>query len=180
MNSITKSIADNRNLFEKIAEKQANAVSTNKRFIKYTILNYKKMLDEMCEFIDGYVSYKGNDGETYKGKVLSTTVHFYEQFLDLTQMQTISKDYLEGSKRLQKLIDQYSAQDYKDDKELKSLIALTEKQYLKIMKVHKDDMQIYLWLTSKDCKHGRTTLSPTVMSAYKNEKTPVIHEKQIK
>ena len=89
------------------------------------ILNYKKMLDEMCAFIDGYVSYKDKDGKTYRGKVLSTTVHFYEQMFinggvnyridfDLTQMGDIISDYLSGTQKLQKLLDTYSAEDFKN------------------------------------------------------------------
>lgn len=188
MNKIADAISDNKNLFEEVARRQASAISTNKRYTKYTILNYKKMLDEMCEFIDGYVSYKDKDGETYRGKVLSTTVHFYEQMFinggkayrmdfDITQMNDITSDYLKGSQRLQKLIETYSSDAYKDDKELVSLVALTEKQYLKLMKVYKDDMQIYLYLVSKDAKHLRKQLTDRLMNDYKNKSTPVIHEK---
>ena len=186
MNKITSAISADKNLFEKVASQ--HSVSTNKRFQRYTILNYKKMLDEMCEFIDGYVSYKGKDGETYKGKVLSTTVHFYERMFtdqkeyridfDLTQMSTITEDFLKGSKRLQQLVDEYSAEQYKSDKELKSLIALTENQFMKVNKVHSDDMKIYLYLTSKDSKIAKYTPPSSVMSAFKNKSTPVIHEKK--
>lgn len=185
---IASAIDSNRNLFEEVARKQSMSVSTNKRFTKYTILNYKKILDEMCAFIDGYVSYKDSDGQTYRGKVLSTTVHFYEQMFvnggkayrvdfDLTQMEDIIKDYLEGSKRLQSLIDKYLDEKYKDDKELSSLIALTEKQYMKLMKVHKDDIEIYLWLLNRDNKYFRKTISNSLMSSYKDDNAPVIHVK---
>ena len=186
MNKITSAISADKNLFEKVASQ--HSVSTNKRFQRYTILNYKKMLDEMCEFIDGYVSYKGKDGETYKGKVLTTTVHFYERMFtdqkeyridfDLTQMSTITEDFLKGSKRLQQLVDEYSAEQYKSDKELKSLIALTENQFMKVNKVHSDDMKIYLYLTSKDSKIAKYTPPSSVISAFKNKSTPVIHEKK--
>lgn len=188
-NKVTAAIEENRNLFEDVAKAQASSISTNKRYVKYTILNYKKMLDELCEFIEGYVSYKDKDGETYKGKVLSTTVHFYEKMFqnggkeyrvdfDLTQMQDISKNYLKGSQRLQKLIDEYKQKNYQDNRELKSLIGLTENQYIKIMKVHKDDMKIYLWLLYKDAPHFRKSISSSLLAAYKNKSTPVIHEKE--
>ena len=68
MSKIQSLISDNRNLFERVASQ--HSVSINNRYQKYTILNYKKILDELCEFIKGYVSYKGEDGETYRGKVL--------------------------------------------------------------------------------------------------------------
>lgn len=186
MNKIAMAISSNKNLFEQIASQRS--VSTGKRYQKYTILNYKKMLDEMCEFIDGYVSYKGKDGETYKGKVLSTTVHFYEQMFtdhkeyridfDLTQMSTITEDFLKGSKRLQQLVDEYSKDEYKSDKELKSLLALTENQFMKVNKVHSDDMKIYLYLTTRDSRIGKYKPSSSVISAFKNQSTPVIHEKK--
>jgi len=186
MNKIQSLISDNRNLFERVASQ--HSVSINNRYQKYTILNYKKILDELCEFIKGYVSYKGEDGETYRGKVLSTTVHFYEQMFtdkkayrvnfDLTDMNGITEDFLKGSKELQSLINTYSAEEHDDDKELKSLISLTENQYAKVMKVHKDDMQIYIWLTTRDNRVGRANITPTLLSAFKDQSTPVIHEKK--
>ena len=51
---------------------------------------------------------------------------------------------------------------------------MTDNQYRKLMKVYKDDSQIYLYLLTRNSRFSKT-ISPELYSAFENKDTPVIH-----
>ena len=57
-----------------------------------------------------------------------------------------------------------------------ALIRLTNNQYKKLAKVCRDDMKIYLWLTTSGSKFFAYHLDETTRSAYSDKKAPVMHK----
>lgn len=173
-----------RNLFEDVAKDYTNMKDSDD--VEYTILDYEKILSEMCDFIEGYVDYKKKGDNKYAGKILSTTINFYNtMFTDtkkyrhvivLSDMKEITKTFLSLTNRLQKLIEDLS--DASDtDRELYQLLKLSDNQYKKISKVYKDDLNIFLWLNLSNSKVYNNRPSLDIISAFHDESTPVIHRK---
>jgi len=170
-------VKDNKDLFEQIVvnDERKNYNDGN----VYSILDYKRILGLMKEYLAGYIAYKSKKEDTYEStKVLEKTKKFYDSIFTedgyrrkfkLPEMVDINKDYLILSNELRQLID--TAQKEKDqDRELTTFLQLTENQYKKLSKVYKDDMNIWLWLSYlKDC-------SEDLKKAFRDKGTPVIHK----
>lgn len=179
-----KCVEANKNLFEDVAKGYINAKDLYRS--QYTILNYNMILDQMIEFIEGYTEYAKNGDDKYRGKVLTISRNFYDRMftdkkkyrktINIEQFRDINKSYLEKTKTLQTIIE-----GYLDDKsisgEMNSLIMLTNNQYKKLAKVMRDDMKIYLWLTTSGSKFFAYHLDNSTRSEYTNKNSPVIHKK---
>ena len=172
----------NRNLFEEVSKKYKNMKNIHN--VEYTILNYEKILSEMCDFVEGYITYSTKEDKKYKDKVLSITKNFYNtMFTDpkyrkrivLEDFVDISKSFLEGTKKLQTIMESCLESEYVSY-EMKSLITMTDNQYKKVSKVYKDDMNIYLWLNSYDSKFFKHCISDSTRRAFADRKTPVMHK----
>ena len=147
--STRKCVESNKSLFEDVANGFVDAKDMFQ--VKYEMLNYPLILDEMIQFVDGYVEYAKDNNKRYEGKVLTISRNFYDSMfrdkkkyrkkIDLSEFKDINRQYLEKTKQLQTVIEKY-INDNKDGKisnELNSLIILTNNQYKKIAKVHKSD-----------------------------------------
>ena len=152
--------------------------------VQYTILDYEKILDQMIEFIDGYKQYSGGDDHKYEGKVLTISRNFYDRMftdkkyrrkINLEQYKDISANYLRRTRELQGIIESYLS-DKSISGEMDSLIRLTDNQYKKLSKVVRDDMKIYLWLTTSNSKHFAYHLDDTTRKQFTNPKAPVMHK----
>lgn len=177
-----KCVANNKNLFEDVAKSFVNAKDIYKT--QYTILDYDMILDQMIEFIDGYKQYEASDNKKFEGKVLKISQNFYDKmFIDkkyrktinLEQYKDINKSYLKKTKELQTIIETY-IKDKSISGEMNSLIRLTNNQYKKLAKVCRDDMKIYLWLTTSNSKFFAYHLDEATRSAYANKTAPVMHK----
>ena len=179
--STRKCVENNRNLFEDVAKGFVNAKDMYRT--EYSILNYEMILDQMIQFIDGYVEYANDNTKQYEGKVLAVTRNFfnsmfidkkkYRKKINLDEFVEINKRYLEKTKQLQSIIERY-LKDGSISRELDSLLRLTDNQYKKIAKVYRDDMKIYLWLTSSNSKFfayhlDESTRSPVMHKVDKND-----------
>lgn len=169
-----KFVLDEKELFEEV--QKANSKSHGSG-AEYTILNYKKILDDMCEYLEGYLEYAEKDGKKYSSKVLATTAKFYDAIFDskkyrrtitFSDMSDVTHDYLESTKKLQDLLVKI---DEDDHTELHAMFVMTNNQYNKIARVFKDDMMIYLWLTTG------YNISSDLRQKYLNKDTPVMHRK---
>lgn len=178
-----KCIEDNRNLFEDVAKAHVDAIDMYK--VEYSMLDYEKILDQLIEYINGYLSYSSTDNKQYEGKVLTVTMNFYNTMftdkkyrrkMELWQMKEIGKKYLEKTKQLQTLMERYLNSDKEISAELNSLLRMTDNQYKKISKVFKDDMKIYLWLSSSNSKYFTYNISETLRSQFVDKRTPVMHK----
>lgn len=170
-------VRDNKNLFEQIIvnDERKNYNDSN----VYTILDYKRILSLMKEYLSGYIAYKSKKEDTYESaKVLDKTKKFYDSIfteagyrrkLKLPEMVDINKDYLQLSNELRQIIDM-TKNDKDQDRELTTFLQLTENQYKKLAKVYKDDMNLWLWLSYlKDC-------SEDLKRSFRDKGTPVIHK----
>lgn len=175
--SIPELISDNKSLFEDVN----NAFDTNTDKADYTILNYNKILSDMCDYLEGYFKYKENGEEQYADKLLSSTHRFYDDMFTkveyrmpfhLNDMKGINEEFLVNTKKLQSLLE--SDDDEKSIEE-NSMIKMTDNQFRKLMKVYKDDAQIYLYLATRNGRFSKP-INAQLYSAFEDESTPVIHK----
>lgn len=173
-------VKTNKDMFEQVASNYENTTEIHR--VPYSMLDYEKILTDICDFIEGYVEYKEKGDETYAGRVIGMTINFYDKmFTDpkyrrtavLNQIRYINKQFLEKTNRLQDILEKYG--DIEDDKDLDKLLRLSNNQYAKLSKVYKDDMQIYLWLMSNNSKMFRTNIPPDLHRAFDDPSTPVLH-----
>lgn len=174
------------NLFTKVADD--NVRSRHIDETDYTILNYTKILNDMVDFIEGYIKYKEEGDNRFASKVLDTTINFYDKMFEdksyrkiitLQMFGDINEDFLRETAVLQDLFikcDELAESSF--DHELEQLMIVTKKQYSKISKVFSDDVKIYLWLTSRGSviKTPYSVLPGDLMYAFNNKSTPVMHE----
>jgi len=172
----------NKNLFEDVAKGYVNAKDVYR--VQYTILNYEKIIDQMIEYLDGYVRYSESDDKKYDGKVLAVSRSFFDKMftekeyrmkINLEQFKDINKTYLKKTKELQTVIESY-LNDKEISAEMESLIRMTNNQYKKLAKVCRDDMKIWLWLTTSNSKRFAYHLDDTTRSAYNDKRSPVMHK----
>jgi hypothetical protein len=178
-----KCVENNKNLFEDVAKGYINTKDIYR--VQYSILNYGKIIDQMIEFIDGYKSYADTDDKKYDGKVLSISRNFYDRMftdkdnyrmkINLEQFKDINKEYLIKTKQLQSLIESYLA-DKNMTSEMNALITLTNNQYKKLSRVMKDDMKIYLWLSTSNSKLFAYSIDNATRSEFSNNNSPVMHK----
>ena len=172
------------NKFEEVAESR----EMPKRDVRiFTMLNYEKIVDEMYQYVKGYVDYKSKGTDKYKGQVAGQTIQFYNRmFTDdkkyrrkmyLADMKDIVKGFLEKTKLLQEIMEQY-VDESAIDPEMKTLLELTDNQFKKVSKVNKDDIEIYMWLmydgTFKNHDH-KYDLPTSLRVAFNTPSTPVMH-----
>lgn len=176
-------VEENRSLFEKVNKDYKNMRDTDD--VEYSILDYEKILGEMCEYIESYIEYKKKAETKYAiEKVISSTIHFYDtMFTDekkyrhkivLADMKNINKGFLVLTKKLQTLMESLE-ETAKTDNELKQLLCLSDNQYKKLSKVYRDDMKIYLWLSTSNSKVYKYDIDVDLRVTFNDKSTPVIH-----
>ena len=80
---IEQIVCEYRTMFEDVAKTHLNVRPTDA--VLYTAMNYEKILQEMCTFLEGYVSYMDEGKSDYDGKIISSTKKFYDaMFSDLS------------------------------------------------------------------------------------------------
>jgi hypothetical protein len=179
-------VVDNKDLFQQVA--QEYKYDTKKRERQYTQLNYRYILKEMVDFVNGYIEYKEKDSSKYAGKVLGTAKSFYDGMfsnkkkyrrkLFLPEIKDTYADFLRGTKELQALLEA-NLNRGNIDPEFRMLLTMTDNQYRKISKVCRDDMQIYLWLATEDSSY-EYHISGKLRADFVDSNTPVIHPRKIK
>lgn len=179
-------VVENKGLFEKVAREYK--YDTKYRERQYTQLNYRYILTEMVDFVNGYIEYKEKDSGKYAGKVLGTAKSFYDAMftnkkkyrrdLYLAEIKDSYADFLRGTKELQTLLEN-NFERANGDPEFRMLLTMTDNQYRKISKVCRDDMQIYLWLVTENTSY-EYTIPGKLRADFVDDNTPVIHPKKIK
>lgn len=180
--SIVTYIRSARNKFEEVCESRVEAKHNN---AIYTILNYGLIVRELCEYLEGYIKYKESGNTKYKGKLYGSTIAFYNSMFTnntkyrrkmyLTDMDLITKEFLEQSKRLKGIMEDH-IKDVDIDPEFRALMSLTDNQYRKIAKVNRDDMEIYMWLCMKGTyRADKYDIPVRLRIAFNDATTPVMH-----
>lgn len=177
-----KCVENNRNLFEDVAKGFVNAKDIYQT--EYSILDYETILDQMIEFVDGYAQYSKEGDKKYNGKVLTISRNFYDRMftdkkyrrkITLDQFKDVNTIFLQKTKQIQNLIEGYLEQKEKTS-EMSSFLSLTNNQYKKIAKVYRDDMKIYLWLTTSNSNFFSFNLDTSTRSEFTNKFSPVMHK----
>lgn len=184
-------VEKHRNMFEDVARQYDDVKDLNGPQ-KYSILNYGKIIDMICEYMTGYINYKEKGNNEYSDKVLSQTIYLYNTMftdkkyrtkIELSQMTDINRSFLEGTKKLQTLLDEQTkllqTKEGPDAEELNKMIMLTNNQYGKLSKVYHDDMSIYLWLISSKSKIkflNRYNIDSKLRVDFNDKHTPVMHK----
>ena len=156
-----KCVENNRSLFEDVAKGFVNAKDIYQT--EYSILDYETILNQMIEFVDGYAQYSKEGDKKYRRKIT------------LDQFKDINTIFLQKTKQIQNLIEGYLKQEEKTS-EMSSFLSLTNNQYKKIAKVYRDDMKIYLWLTTSNSKFFSFNLDASTRSEFTNKFSPVMHK----
>ena len=183
--SMKSFVIENKGLFEEVAKEYKPA--TKYRESKYTQLNYKYILKEMVDFINGYIEYKEKGSQKYSGKVIGSAKSFYDAMfsnknkyrkkITLPDMKDTYADFLRGTKEVQDLLEA-NIERASGDPEFRILLTMTDNQYRKISKVCRDDMQIYLWLSTRDTSF-EYHIPAKLRADFVDDNTPVIHPKKI-
>lgn len=171
-------ILQNRDLFEGVQNSKSSSVSASPRNGpgKHYVLNYLKILDEMIKYLKGYHDYKKAGDKKYISKILQSTYSFYDKMfkdpkyrkeITLSEFPQINYKFIEKSKELNSLI---RGMKKSIDNEVLNLAKVTENQYKKLAKVNRDDMKIYLWLTTN------SQISGELRAFYGDFSTPVMHK----
>ena len=169
----------NADLFDQVQKANHNTKSVHD--VEYTILNYSKIINDICEYLDGYVEYNKGEDKKYSAKILATTAKFYDAIFEshkyrktitLPDMKQLEADFLEGTKRLQDILVKMND---KDD-ELQAMLIMTNNQYRKLSKVFHDDMRIWLWLVTSN-SYNPYNLDAATRAKFNDKSTPVMHKK---
>lgn len=184
--SMKEFVIENKGLFEEVARDYK--YETEQRAKEYTQLNYRFILKEMVDFVNGYIDYKKKDSGKYSGKVLGTAKSFYDSMFTnkkkyrrkmyLPEIRDSYADFLRGTKELQTLMES-SIERSQSDPEFHMLLTMTNNQYRKLSKVCRDDMQIYLWLSTEKLTN-QYHISGKLRADFVDDNTPVLHPKKIK
>lgn len=176
--TISSFVSSNRSLFEDVMNAKGKGSEGPTHNVRtFTILNYDKILTDMCSFITGYTQYKEHGSGKHDRSVLDNSRVFYDGMFSkkeyrkemiLEDFPKISKTYLQKTKQLQDLINKNRQTN---DRDFKILLSMSENQYRKIGKVFKDDVRIWFHL-----KYGNS-LSSDLRNKYMDKTTPVIHKK---
>lgn len=188
----TKSFCQtNASLFTRVNDTLGNTTNINDDI--YNCLDYEKILNTMCEFIDGYFKYLESGENKYDGsKIVDITITFYDKMFDdkenrkeitLKEFSDINETFLEKTNQLQTLFEKCRA-DVADNHNRTSeqLYQLSNRQYRKLARVYHDDMKLVLWLRDKKvrgCRYGSDACydpGDEAIHAFHDKSTPVIHE----
>ena len=181
---ISQIICEYRTMFEDVAKTIPNIRPADD--VLYTSMDYGKILQEMCTFLEGYCSYRDEGKDKYDGKIISSTKKYYDAMfanvgledpyrrqMTLADMETINESFLEGTQRLKMVLE--SMTENHSDPETESLSIMTRNQYNKLAKVYHDDMQLYLWLATDNSRVRPKCAPVNNRVAFWDVKTPVMH-----
>lgn len=172
-------IKNNTDIFTAAQDKYKYTINRSDKI--YTILDYGKIFDDICDYIEGYIDYANSDDDKYDNKVISSTYKFYDSIFSdekyrmdfvLYEFPDIQKEFLEGTKDLQDVL--MKLED--DEADSRSMTVITNNLYNRLAKVFKDDYSIWKMLIKLP------TYDPTDEDRrrYTDKHTPCIHEKKKK
>ena len=177
-----RSVDANRNLFEQVNKSYINAKNIFRT--QYIILDYNKIIDSICSYLDDYMSYALEGSNKFKDRVLPTTRNLYEKMfvekeykkiINIEEFKDDNYNFLVKSKALKDRLMRIMNEE-KVTGEMNSIIRMSDNQYKKLMKVYHDDMKIYLWIVSSNSTHFKYNLDDKVKNAFMNKRSPVMHK----
>lgn len=178
-----RAVDANRNLFEQVNKSYIDAKHIFK--VQYIILDYNKIIDSICDYLDEYMQYAKEGSDKFKNRVLPSTRNFYERMftekeykkvINIEDFKNDNYNFLVKSKALKDRLVSIINGGNKCTGEMNSIVRMTDNQYKKVMKVYHDDMKIYLWIVSSNSTHFKYNLDDRVKNAFMNKRTPVMHK----
>lgn len=170
-----KFVKTNQALFDDVQRKYDNPYDANK---EYTIINYRRFLNDMCDYLEGYLDYCESNTRKYgNNQILAKSAKFYDSMfhdkryrttITLGDFSDITEDFLEGTRDLQEILVRVEQKD----EELHAMVVMTNNQYRKLSRVFHDDHELWFWLRT-----GKREPSAKLRQDYKNKSTPVMHKK---
>lgn len=182
---IEQIVCEYRTMFEDVANTHLNNLPSDD--VLYSVMDYGKILQEMCTFLEGYGTYRDKNEDKYDDKLIANTKKYYDNMfvgqdsaespyrkqMTLVDMQTINEAYVEGTLKLKTILE--SMMEKYPDNETEQIVGMTKNQYGKLAKVYGDDMSLYLWLATKR-SHSKPKCAPVKNRVdFWDVKTPVMH-----
>jgi adenylosuccinate synthase len=180
---------ENRRLFSQVNDALERSVEVSDKV--YNCLDYDAIMTMMCEYIDGFFEYKGENEDKYGGKIISSTVAFYGKMfsdkkyrreLNISDFSDINKEFIIATKKLQTKLEQCLEKVADDhDRDIEQMYTITNRQYKKIAKVFYDDSRLVLWIRDQEVRGAKfgtdKCFNPgkQAISDFNNKSTPVIH-----
>lgn len=182
---IEQIVCEYRTMFEDVAKTHLNNLPSDD--VLYSVMDYGRILQEMCTFLEGYGSYRDENDDRYDGKLVASTKKFYDNMfatqdssespyrkqMTLVDMQTINEAYVQGTLQLKTIME--SMMEKYPDTETEQIVAMTRNQYGKVAKVYGDDMELYLWLATKQSRVNPKCAQVKNRVNFWNTQTPVMH-----
>lgn len=181
---IEQIVCEYRTMFEDVAKLRPNVRPNDD--VLYTAMNYEKILQEMCTFLEGYVSYLNDGKSDYDGKIITSTKKFYDSmFSDMSEkspyrtqitlddMRHVNESFVEGTQKLKLVMESMIEQH--PGVETEQLVTMSKNQYGKLARVYHDDMQLYMWLATKNSRVNPKCAPVQNRVDFWDLKTPVMH-----
>jgi hypothetical protein len=182
---IEQIVCEYRTMFEDVAKTHLNNLPGDD--VLYSVMDYGKILQEMCTFLEGYASYREKSDDQYDDKLIPTTKKYYDNMfstqnsaespyrkqMTLVDMQTINESYVEGTLNLKTVME--SLLEKYPDSEAEQIVGMTQNQYGKLAKVYRDDMELYLWLATKQSRVNPKCAQVKNRVNFWDTNTPVMH-----
>lgn len=182
---IEQIVCEYRTMFEDVAKTRLNNLPKDDVF--YSVMDYGKILHEMCTFLEGYCSYRDKGDDKYDEKLIPSTKTYYDKMFEsqgssdskyrkqmtLADMQTINEAYVTGTAQLNTIME--SVMEKYPDTEAEAIVKMTGNQYKKVAKVYGDDMRLYLWLATKQSRVNPKCAPVKDRVNFWDTNTPVMH-----
>ena len=181
---IEQIVCEYRTMFEDVASTVPNIRPNDD--VLYSSVDYGKILQSMCQFLEGYMEYRDANDDKYDDKVITSTCNFYNaMFADtsdqspyrhqvtLADMQRVNESFISGTQQLKVVLE--SMMEHHPDFETTQLVTMTQNQYRKLAKVYRDDAELYMWLATKNSRTRPKNASLANRVNFGDISTPVIH-----
>lgn len=177
-------VCEYRTMFEDVASTVPNIRPNDD--VLYSSMNYEKILQSMCTFLEGYISYRDANDSKYDDHIITSTCNYfnamfsnmnsdspYRQQVTLADMKHVNESFISGTQQLKVVME--SMMEKYPDFETQQLVTMSQNQYRKLAKVYRDDMDLYLWLATRNSRVNPKCTSIQNRVNFMDVSTPVIH-----
>lgn len=179
-------ICEYRTMFENVSRVVPNIRPDDD--VMYSSMNYEKCMNDMCQFLEGYVQYciEPSEKQYDQKNVIASTKKFYDNmFADtsaesmyrhqttLADMKNLNVTFLEYTRKLDDVL--HFVMEQCDSAEADQLVTMSCNQFKKLAHVYNDDMKLYMWLSTRNSKTHPNVIPIKNKVDFRNTKTPVMH-----
>lgn len=155
----------------------------------YHMLNYPKIFDHLCEFAENYESYHKAGDNKYRDKIITMTKKYVEKIvsdkayrkdLNIHEFKDQVNAFVDGTLKFQKIVKRIE-EDTKfeyESNECAKMISMLVDAYIKIGKVFKHDLDVYMSIKTSNDGTRRILITESALLAQCRINTPVLHIKR--